>query len=136
MSYADVLDGLHARFQTIAGLTVIKGEPASIQTNKILYSDFMGCTREHVGTTVRVTYRSRHRLCIKWGERENVEEQLAELVNAVPIAIESSPHLGGQTRGQATITTGEPGWVTIGQTDCRSCDFVSEVLEVGPVGTL
>jgi len=136
MSYADVLDGLHARFQTIAGLTVAKGEPAGMQVNKLLYSEFLGMQREHVGTTVRVTYRSRHRLLIRWGEREPVEEQLAELVNAVPIAIESNPHLGGQTRGQAILTTGEPGWVTIGQVTCRSCDFVSEVLEVGPVGTL
>ncbi len=138
MSYADILEGLHNRFQTISALdAVVKGEPAAMQVNKLLYSELQNTQRTIQGNTVHVVYRTLHRVLIKWSaECATVEEELAALVNVVPIAIESAPHLGGNTRGQATVSGGDAGWVTIGGTACRSCDFVSEVLEVGPIGTL
>ncbi len=138
MSYSDVLTELHARFGAVLGLdAVVKGEPTSIQVNTLLYSELQNSQRTVQGTTVRVVYRTLHRVLVRWSaERTTVEEELAALVNAVPIAIESNSRLGGNTRGQATISGGDAGWVTIGSTACRSCDFVSEVLEVGPIGTL
>lgn len=136
MSYSDVLAGLHTRLDTVSGLTVVMGEPASVQTSPLLYSALENVTREVQGTTVRVTYRTLHRLCIRWGEREQAEAELAALVNAIPMTIDASPRLGGQTRGQATMTAGEAGYVTLGGVVFRSMDFYSSVMEVGPVGTL
>lgn len=136
MSYADILDGLHARMATVSGLTVVKGEPSSIQMSPLLYSVLENTQRTVQGTTVRVTYQTLHRICVRWVDRETAEEELAALVNSVPMAVDASPHLGRETRGQATMRGGNAGWVTIGGIEYRCCDFHSEVLEVGPLGTL
>ncbi len=139
MSYSEVLEGLHARFALVTPtLNLIVGEPTAIQEAPALYTLLEGYTRQYDEEVVRVTYRSLHRLCIRWQDNANAEWELAALTNAIPASVEADPRLGKRlyARGDSKVVAGEAGYTTIGGTEYRTLDFHSEVLEVGPVGVL
>ena len=132
MSYAAVSEGLNAAIATVTALKAVLGyEPTSVQTSPMVYSLLDGFDRQVTGLTVRVTYRTLHRLCIRWQDPETSEEQVRTLADAIAEAVEADPKLGGRMRpGDAQITRGDAGWAQIGNTTCRIVDFYSEVLEI------
>jgi hypothetical protein len=140
MSYSDVLEGLHERFALVVetDLNLIIGEPTAIHQVPALYSVLESFDRSYDGELVRVRYRTLHRLCIRWQDNLAAEEELAELVNAIPAMVEADPRLGKRlkARGDSKIVAGDAGWTTIGGTEYRSLDFHSEVWEVGALGQL
>ncbi len=139
MSYTSVIEGLHERFATVIGLKVLLvGEPTSVQDSPLLYSLVERVEREAQATKpghtlMRVTYRTLHRLCLKWQDNPTAEAELLALADAIPAAIEADPKLGGRITGDAHLSGAEAGWVTIGGTTYRVLDFYSEVLELAPV---
>ncbi len=132
MSYANVVEGLNAAIATVPGIkAVLDYEPTSVQTSPLVYSILDGFDRQVTGLTARVTYRTMHRLCIRWQDPEASEELVRSLADAVAEAVEADPKLGGRLRpGDAQITRGDAGWAQIGNTTCRIVDFYSEVVEI------
>jgi hypothetical protein len=140
MSYQDIVDGLHERFQLIDALVVILDyEPTAAQDGPLLYSLLDGFTRvyDDIGESVEVTYRTLHRLCIMWQDNEEAEKTLIALANAIPIAVDGDPRLGLLLKGDGVrIVQGEAGWVNIGGTEYRSLDFYSECTEFNATGSI
>jgi len=132
MSYQNIVQGLHERFATLSALKVVLDyEPTSIQDSPLLYSILDGFTRQVQGTHVRTTYRTLHRLCIRWQDPAIAEEMVEQLVDAIPEVLEADPRLGARVRpGDAQIVRGEAGWARIGETTVRIIDFYSEVIEL------
>jgi hypothetical protein len=140
MSYQDIVDGLHIRFATVTALKVILDyEPTAAQDSPLLYSLLDGFTREYddIGESVEVTYRTLHRLCIRWQDNEECEQTLIALANDIPIAVDGDPRLGLLLKGDgARIIQGDAGWVNIGGTEYRSLDFYSECTEFNATGSI
>lgn len=132
MSYAAVSAGLNEAIGTVTALkAVLDYEPTSVQTSPMVYSLLDGFDRQVAGLTTRTTYRTLHRLCIRWQDPAPSEEQVRTLVDAIAEAVEADPKLGGRLRpGDAQITRGDAGWAQIGGATCRIVDFYSEVLEI------
>jgi hypothetical protein len=132
VSYANAVEGLNAAIATVTDVkAVLDHEPTSVQTSPLVYSILDGVDRQVTGLTVRVTYRTLHRLCIRWQDSEASEAVVQALVDAIPEAVEADPKLGGRLRpGDAQISRGDAGWAQIGNTTCRIIDFYSEVVEI------
>ena len=140
MSYQDIVDGLHERFRLLDDLAVILDyEPTAAQDSPLLYSLLDGFVRvyDDVGESVEVTYRTLHRLCIRWQDNDEAEQTLIALANAIPIAVDGDPHLGTRLKGDgARIVQGDAGWVNIGGTEYRSLDFYSECTEFNSITSI
>lgn len=135
MSYATVLAALHERLAEVPGIgALIVGEPLTAQVSPLMYSMLRSFTRESQGTIVKIIYRTRHRLCVRYENPPEAEEVLIGFVNTIPAAI-CAPHKWGRIPGgDMTITVGEAGFVTIGGIEYRSLDFTSEVIEFAALG--
>ncbi len=135
MSYATILAAIHERLETVGGIeAILVGEPATVQVSSLIYSMLRSFTRESQGTTVKITYRTRHRLCIRYENPPKAEEALIGFVNTIPAAICAPRKWGRIPGGDMTITLGEAGFVTIGGIEYRSLDFTSEVIEFAALG--
>lgn len=127
--------GLEERFKTIAGLTnIILGEPTAIHATPALYTALAGFTRSQHGQITAMHYIFTHRLIVQWQDNPQAEMQLLTLLNAIPASVDVSPTLGGRiVEGLAKVTAGDTGYIPIGETLYRICDFTSDILEKGPV---
>ena len=135
MSYATVLDAIHEHLAEVPGVNLlIIGEPRTLQTTPAIYSMLRSFTRTSQGTTVRIVYRTRHRLCVPWVHPEQAEEEIIGFTNAIPAALCALPDRGALPSGDMEITLGEAGFVTIGGTEYRSLDFYSEAVEIARLG--
>ena len=97
----------------------------------MIYSEIDGLERVTKGTSVEVTYRTLHRLCIRWQDNAVAEALLRTLLDAIPQAVDAAPKLSGACRN-AVITGGDGGWTEIGGTEYRTFDFYSEVTVMEP----
>lgn len=131
MSYADVVEGLHERLATVSALKVVLDYvPTSVQDCPIVWSalDSMKVTRS--GQVRAVTYRTLHRVAVRWQDNEQAELEVIPLVDAIPAAVEADPHLGGRlVSGFAEIDECQLQWGTIGGIEYRLLDFYSTVVE-------
>jgi hypothetical protein len=130
MSYQDIATALNARLAAIPGIvSVLDYEPTSAQASPLIYSLLDTVTRTVQGTTVRITYRTLHRLCIIWQDSEWAEEQLRSFIEAIPEALEARPRIG---KADGQIALGDAGWAEVGNVMVRVLDFYSEVVEIRP----
>lgn len=131
MSYADVLDGLHARFATVSGIKkILDYVPLNAPEPPFLYSVLDSAEIVRSGQVTAYKYRVLHRLCVRWQDNERAEQEIIPFVNSIPDAVADDPQLGGVlTRGYAAITEIEAAWVTIAGVEYRAVDFYSEVIE-------
>lgn len=144
VSYSQVVDGLHARFATVAGLpqldgdgniiNILKYEPSVIQTTPTLYTLLDGFARSEGGQITTMRYRILHRLVLPWQDNEQAELALMPFVHSIPASVDLSPTLGGLiTLGLARITEAQSGFVIISDTKWRCLDFFSDVPTKAPV---
>ena len=135
MSALTMWQGLEERLKTIEGLTnILLGEPTSIHDTPAIYTVLASVVRSQEGQVTAMRYSFIHRLVIRWQDNPQAEMQLLTLLNAIPASIDKSPTLGGRiTQGLARVTTGDAGYVPIGDTLYRICDFTSDVLEKSAV---
>jgi hypothetical protein len=132
VSYETVTAALHARFATVVpALNILDHEPTAVQVSPCLYSEIDSQDRVTRVTEVMVTYRTLHRLCIRWQHNAAAEAELRALVDAIPQAIDAAPKLGGVARN-AQISAGDGGWIEIGGTEYRTFDFYSDVTVMEP----
>ena len=143
VSYADVVDGLHERFLTIAGfpayneegvlINLLRYEPAVIHHTPTIYTLLDGFERNASGQLTAMHYRILHRLVIQWQDNEQAELALMPFVHRVPAAVDSDQTLGGRiTMGLARISSGQSGFVIISNTKYRCLDFFSTVPTKAP----
>lgn len=127
--------GLEERFRTIPGLTnIILGEPTAVHSTPALYTALTRFERSQHGQVTAMRYFFMHRLVITWQDNPQAEMQLLTLLNAIPASIDGSPTLGGRiVEGLAKTTVGDAGYVAIGDTLYRICDFTSDILEKAAV---
>lgn len=146
MSYADIVTGLHERFTAVSGLNgkpILDYEPTSIQDFPTLYTlldEFdRGADggRAAAGQVVMMRYRILHRLCFRWQDNQQAEQELIPFVNSVPAAVDADPQLGNRLRGNgagyiggmARIAECKATFVSIGGVVYRALDFYSDVYE-------
>jgi hypothetical protein len=133
MSYTTVLDGLAVRFATVTGLTaatILRYEPKAVQTTPLLYFLLDDFDFKRAGQVKEWTYRILCRLLLNWQDNAGCETELEPFVNAIPLAVEADPHLGGVlTSGYAKVGQGEGTWVVIDSRTYRGIDFTATVLE-------
>ena len=123
MSYATVTTALHARFATVVpALNILDHEPTAVQVSPCLYSEIDSLERVTRGSEMQVTYRTLHRLCIRWQNNAAAEAELRTLVDAIPQVIDAAPKLVGVAL-HAQIAEGDGGWIEIGGTEYRTFDF-------------
>jgi hypothetical protein len=135
MSYRTMLDALHIQFAAVPGLVVMTGMPLAVTTSTpMLYSELQGFTREATGTTFRITYRTRHRLCVLTQDPQAAEEVVVDFVNSLPAALTALPRRGLVESGDMQITRGDAGWVDLAGITYRVVDFVSEMVEIARLG--
>lgn len=134
MSYADIKAAINETLRGVDGIKqTLDHEPRSLQNWPAIYSLLDGLVREYPGgTTVRVTYRTLHRVCIPWQDNAKAEATLDELADSLAAAIDADPTVGGVAY-DVSITAGDTGWVTIDGNEYRSLDLYSEALEIAPV---
>lgn len=135
MSYRTCLEGLEERLKTVVGVKlVLRGEPTSLHNLPAIYSLFDSFDEEETDNAhlKTIRWRTLHRLCIRWQDNEAAENELIDFLERIPDAVAADPKLDGRLHhtGYAHITAGDAGFVTINGTEYRSCDFLSEVLEV------
>lgn len=137
MSYDDydrIVRGFGIRFATVSGLAVVLDyEPTTVQESPLIYSVLDGFTSEVKGTTEATTWRTLHRLCIRWQDPQPSEQALREMAVAIKRAVAQDPRLGGMLvsahgRGVAHITDADAGWITIDGILYRTLDLFSEAL--------
>lgn len=138
MSYAAIITALHELFGAIgegegesfepALKAVVLGEPTSVQDAPMLYSEIQDFAREYPGNGVKITYRTIHRVCVRWQDNPEAELELIGFVNSIPAAVDARPKLGGAAN-DSSIAEGESGWVTIDGVAYRFMDFISEAVE-------
>lgn len=134
MSYRTMLDEVHRIFEGLPGVRVVIGEPKAVTNPPLLYSRLEGFTREDEGTTVRITYRTLHRLCLLAVDLQAAEEVVIAAVNVLPAALCALPRRGVAHAGDMQITRGEAGFADIGGVRYRVVDFYSEVVEYARLG--
>jgi hypothetical protein len=135
MTYLTCLEGLEGRLKTVVGIKLVRrGEPTSVQVAPLIYSLFDSFDEEDSDNShlKLIRWRTLHRLCIRWQDNEVAEDELIDFLERIPDVVAQDPKLNGRLHhtGHARITAGDGGFVTIGNTIYRSCDFLSEVLEV------
>lgn len=125
--------GLEERLLTVAGLkTVLLGEPSSVHEPPALYGALQDVTRTQAGQVTAMRYTFLLRLVIRWQERAEAEAELLSFINSIPAAVDADPLLGGRiTMGLAKVTAGLAGFIELGGTTFRVCDFTADVLEKG-----
>lgn len=135
MSAVTMYQGLEERFKTIQGLTnILLGEPTAIHETPALYTALLRFDRTQHGQITAMRYTFIHRLTIAWQDGAEAEMQLLTLLNAIPASVDLSPTLGGRiVEGLAKVTAGDSGFVRIGDTTYRICDFTGDVLEKAAV---
>jgi hypothetical protein len=131
MSYATILAGLHVRFATVAGINAILDyAPAAFEDPPLLYSllDHVDIARS--GQIRAVHYRIQHRMVFHWQDFEQAELEIIPFVDAIPLAVEADPHLGGVlVSGYAEINECDAGWINVGGVEYRILDFYSSIVE-------
>mgnify|MGYP007132424400 FL=1 len=122
--------------RTIDGLqTILLGEPQSVHNFPALYGAYIEIDPVLRNTPpaknqIGFTHKFILRLVIQWVHNEQAEMQLLSLVDAIPLAIDADPKLGGRLRGgMATITIGSGGFAPIGDVVHRVVDYTCQVLE-------
>ncbi len=143
MSYAAIITALHELFANIGEgegedfepslKAIVLGEPTSVQDAPMLYSEIEGFAREYGGTAVKITYRTVHRVCVRWQDNPEAELEMIGFVNSIPAAVDARPKLGGAAN-DASVVEGESGWVTIDGVTYRYLDLISEAVELVPLG--
>lgn len=125
--------GLEERFKTIDGLTnIILGEPTSIHEPPALYTALLRVERGTSGNVTTMRYFFTHRLVITLQDNPQAEMQLLTLLNAIPASVDRDSRLGARiVQGMAQIVTGDAGYIRIGETLYRICDFTSDIKENG-----
>jgi len=131
MSYTTVLAGLHERLATVPGLNALLDyAPTSVHEPPMLYSMLDSVRVARSGQLRATTYRIRHRVVLRWQDNEQAEVEACPFVNAVPLAVEADPHLGGRlVSGYAEISECESGFAEIGEVTYRVLDFYATVVE-------
>ncbi len=131
MSYSTVLTELHRRIATVSGIVkVLDFEPSAVTDFPTCYSLLDSVRRAYGGTAVTLTYRVLHRLCFRWVDNEQAEQEVIPFVNSVPKALDSI----GISAGDIVVTNVDAGWMSIGDTLYRTLDFYSETVEYAGLG--
>lgn len=135
--YSTIMTALHTRLGLIPGIAVVLDyEPKSVQVAPLMYSLLESFTREQSGQIVTMKYRTLHRLVIQWQDNEQAEGQLRSFVPLIPAWIEADQQLGGTIpSGFIRCTDAATGFLAIGGTDCRICDFYTEAIVKVAKGT-
>lgn len=133
MSALIMYQGLEERFRTISGLTnILLGEPTSVHATPALYTALLRFERSTSGNVTTMRYFFIHRLIVQAQGNPQAEMQILTFLNAIPAAIDQSYNLGGRIiEGLAQIKAGDTGFVKIGETLYRVCDFVTDIKENG-----
>lgn len=136
MTYKIVLEGLEEALAAVVGIkTTARGEPNSVHMCPMLYSAFDSFDEQDSDNShlEQMTWRTLHRLVLQDQDPTASENELIGFLESIPDAIAADPKLGGRLHhtGYARITRGDAGFTTIDGIQYRTCDFYSEVLEVG-----
>jgi hypothetical protein len=145
MSYATILAGLHARFQTVAALKVILDyAPTAVHNTPCLFSELVNFTRggdggrlPSSGQLVKMQYRIAHRVLVRMQDNDQAEQEIIPLVNSICAAIDADPTLGGVLSGNGNqyhggtvhISDGEGGYLRVGGAEYRVFTFYTNVYE-------
>lgn len=138
VTYAQVVDGLHERFATVAGIdsqALLKYEPEVVEQTPLLYTLLDGFARDNAGQVTMMRYRILNRLVLQWqGNNELSEQELMSFVHSIPAAVDADPTLGARiTMGLAKVSEGQSGFVIISSTKYRCLDFFVEATTKAPV---
>jgi hypothetical protein len=129
-TYAQIIEGLHERFATVAGIAqILAYEPPSIDAFPTLYSLLDGVQYSNAGQVDPTRYSILHRLVFQWVEQKQAELELMPFVASIPAAVHADKYLGGRlNKGNAIIERCQGTFVTIGGVLFRCLDFYSNVL--------
>jgi hypothetical protein len=134
VSYEAISRGLQTRLATVEQIAaVLDYEPSAIQDAPLIYSLLDGFECRSETNTSRITWRTQHRLLIRWQDAEACEAELRSLVGLIRQAVAADRTLGG-TAADAEMVFGDAGWLNVGGTEYRSMDFSSEVIEYEATG--
>lgn len=144
VTYSQVVEGLHARFLTIADfpkynddgalVNLFDYEPESIQETPAIYTLLDRYERSVSGQITTMRYHIMHRVCFSWQDPREAERLLSLWVHLLPASIEASPQLGGLIdQGLAYIDRAESGFTLISGTKYRILDCYSNVPTKAPV---
>lgn len=132
--YEEIVARINALFVGVIDLTeltVLAYEPETIHSTPLMYSLLADVTFSEDVNWVTTSYRIMHRLAFLWTDNERAELELLPYVNAIRLAVEADPRLGGYISGKdmgAQIVTAEGGFANINGTIYRVVDFFSETL--------
>lgn len=136
MSALTVWQGIEERLRTVSDLqNVLLGEPQNLHDLPAVYGAYERFTHPLRNTPpARNLSGFEHvfalRLVIRWVDNAQAEMQLLTLLDAIPLAIDADPKLGGRIiGGQAFISEGITGFSTIGDARYRVVDYTCTVLE-------
>ena len=129
MSYNEIVDGLHCRFETVSGLkSILKFEPASINATPMIYSLFVNVRNEDRGQRKVRIYRTMHRLVVARQDYAKAELLALPYIDSIPDSVKADPRLDGAiTGGLASVVDARGGYATIDGVVFRIIDFFSEV---------
>lgn len=129
--YSDVVTANSAILATVTGLKVrIVGEPTSLQETPAVYTLFEDVRYTKYAQVWVRTYHTLIRVCVRWQDNQAAELELAPFVDSIPDAFDAAgSHLNNTIpSGQATLSDGSGGFVTIDGTEYRCIDFHQEAL--------
>ena len=137
MSALTIWQGIEERMRTVEGLrTILLGEPSSVHEMPALYGAYEAF--EHPlknvppsrSTLSGMTHTYTLRLVIQWVDNAQAEMQLITLLDAIPLAIDADPKIGGRlASGMAFCPRGQAGFAKIGDVFHRIVDYTITVLE-------
>lgn len=139
-----LIDGLHERFATIAdfvrlnsngdNIAILKHEPTAIQGTPTIYTIVGQTTFGPANATNPTTYRVLSRLVLSWQDPQAAEAKLRLYMPQIAATVNATPegqrlgNLAGYNRGSAYIVSANAGWLIIGGTTYRICDFITEII--------
>lgn len=133
--YTDISTGLLHAVSTVPQLKVILDyEPNALHDAPAFYLTLVSFKRQQHGGVTAMRYFCRGRIAVKWTDNERAEQELALLVNQVPMAIEADQQLGLQ-RVIVAVTDGQAQYMDISGVTYRVLDLLIDALEKG-AGTL
>ena len=137
MSYVGLKAGVIARMKTIPGYSaegkVLGYHPRTMSVPFIYVTLDSFTGRRTAGQLTITPWRVRCRAVFLWQENERAELELDEIAEAMPLAIEEDPQLGGAVvSGIATVPEARGGWITVSGIEYRVYDVFVEVLDKAP----
>lgn len=136
MSALTIWQGLEERLRTVEGLqNVLLGEPSTVHEFPAVYAAYESF--EHplrnappARNLVGFDHTFGLRLVIRWVDNPQAEMQLLTLLDAIPLAVDADPKLGGRVRGgMAYVSDGAAGFAEVGGVKHRVVDYTCRVLE-------